>query len=322
VEIVRSLEADQVPTILLKGPVIARWLYGSAGQTRGYGDIDLLVPSEKLDDAVGTLRRLGFDYAFASAVEREATSHALVLTSRPERSPPPVHALDIRGVAVDLHWTLHGVKSAPEVVWDELEATAETIEILDTPIRIPGEAARALHVALHAGASRSSRRSLPRNDAQAAYFRRPLDDLEHALDLVKEPVWRAAGELAARLDAVPLFTSGLSMDRRGEELAERLGILDAGDVDARLRAAAAPPLSFGIRRLRSTRGLRARARLLVRELFPTPSFMRVWSPIARRGRLGLMLAYVYRPFWLAVKLPGAVVAVARASRDTEDPRRH
>jgi hypothetical protein len=265
------------------------------------------VPSEKLDDAVGTLHGVGFDYAFASAVEREATSHALVLTSRPERSPSPLHALDIRGVAVDLHWTLHGVKSSPEAVWGEFDAGAETMTILETPIRIPGEAARALHVALHAG-------------AQAAYSPRPLEDLERALDLVDDPVWRAAAELAARLDAVALFASGLSMDPRGEVLAERLGILDAGDVDARLRAGAAPPLSFGIRRLRSTRGLRAKVRLLVRELFPTPSFMRVWSPIARRGRLGLTLAYAYRPFWLAVKLPGAVIAVSRATRGSGTPR--
>jgi hypothetical protein len=294
--------------ILLKGPVIVRWLYRSEGQVRGYRDIDLLVPASQIENAVHTLRRLGFDYLLPSSIEQGATDHALVLISPPERSTSRA-ALGSRTVPVDLHRTLHGVSASPEHVWRAIHADAETMTILDAEISIPGEAARTLHVALHAG-------------AQGAYTARPLEDLRRALDVVAEEVWGAAAELAVRLDAVPLFATGLSMDPRGRVVAERLGIDATGDVDARLRAGAAPALSFGLTRLRSTKGIRARTKLIARELVPTPSFMRVWSPLARRGTAGLVLAYAYRPLWLAVKLPGAVVAVARASRDTEDARRH
>jgi hypothetical protein len=303
-QVVTALGAKGVPAVLLKGPVLARWLYGSTRQPRSYHDIDLLVPEPRVDHAVATLRRLGFEYAFASPIERAATSHACVLISSPRSSKPSAPALSAREMAVDLHWTLHGVGALPDAVWAAISADAETMTILDTEVSIPGEAARALHVALHAG-------------AQGAYTGRPRDDLRRALELVDDRVWEAAAELAVRLDAVALFASGLSMEPQGRALAQRIGIESTGDVDARLRARAAPALSFGLTRLRSTTGVRAKAQLIVRELVPTPSFMRVWSPLARRGPMGLALAYAYRPFWLAVKLPGAVAAVAHAARDTE-----
>jgi hypothetical protein len=202
---------------------------------------------------------------------------------------------------VDLHRTLHGVRAAPDEVWHAIRAGADSITILDTKVSIPGVPARALHVALHAG-------------AQGAYTQKPLEDLRRALDLVDEEVWNDAAELAVRLDAVPLFTAGLSMEPRGRELVERLGIRSIGDVDSRLRAAGAPALSFGLTRLRSTKGASAKVKLILRELVPTPSFMRIWSPLATRGSAGLALAYVYRPFWLIAKLPGAMAAVSRADR--------
>lgn len=299
---IRALEADAIPVLLLKGPVIVRWLYGSAGEKRGYRDVDLLVPRPQAELAVEVLRRHGFEYMFRSSLEQGASEHARVLVSSPERSPAD-SVLGARSVAVDLHHTLHGVRVSPEEVWEVIHAGAEAMTILDTEVPIPGEAARALHVALHAG-------------AQGAYTGHPVEDLRRALDLVGDEVWREAARLAERLDAVPLFATGLSMEPRGRAVVERLAIPSTGDVDSRLRAGAAPALSFGLTRLRATKGIRAKASLIFRELVPTPAFMRIWSPLARRGDLGLVLAYAYRPLWLAVKLPGAIAAVARADRGT------
>jgi hypothetical protein len=299
---VQALRADAVPAILLKGPVIARWLYRSGREARGYRDIDLLVPLPKALLAVEALRRLGFDDLFASAVEQGASGHARVLVRSAERPTSP-DAIGSAMVAVDLHQTLHGVRASPEKVWEAIQGSAETMTILDTEIAIPGEAARTLHVALHAG-------------AQGAYTGHPVEDLRRALDVVEEKSWWAAAELAAQLDAVPLFAAGLAMEPQGRALAKRLGIPSSGDVDSRLRAGAAPALSFGLTRLRSTEGLGAKGRLIARELVPTPEFMRIWSPLARRGPVGLALAYAYRPFWLIVKLPAAMAAVARADRGT------
>ncbi len=48
------------------------------------------------------------------------------------------------------------------------------------------------------------------------------------------------------------------------------------------------------------------------ELFPRPEFMRWWSPLARRGRLGLVLSYPRRWLWLALQAPRGLWAVRRA----------
>jgi hypothetical protein len=100
----------------------------------------------------------------------------------------------------------------------------------------------------------------------------------------------------------------------GQELMDRVHL--EGDVDAlsAMRAAGVPPVAGGLERLRTTHGLGPRIRLLARELVPTPSFMRTWSPLARRGPVGLALAYAYRPVALAVELPAALRAHGRARR--------
>jgi hypothetical protein len=106
----------------------------------------------------------------------------------------------------------------------------------------------------------------------------------------------------------------------GKELIHRLGIDFQTDVPSALHALGIPPLAEGIERLSTTRGFRARLRLLARELVPTPSFMRVWSPLAEHGILGLALAYAYRPFWILLKLPAAVRAHGRARRIAQRSR--
>ena len=49
--------------------------------------------------------------------------------------------------------------------------------------------------------------------------------------------------------------------------------------------------------------------------------MRDWRPIASRNRIGLALAYVYRPFWLAWWAPRGYVAWRRAKRVAEASQR-
>jgi hypothetical protein len=59
---------------------------------------------------------------------------------------------------------------------------------------------------------------------------------------------------------------------------------------------------------------RARLRLLWAELLPSPAFMRLWSPLARRGKRGLLCAYLWRPLWLLWHLPAGLRDLARARR--------
>ena len=67
-------------------------------------------------------------------------------------------------------------------------------------------------------------------------------------------------------------------------------------------------------------GVRGKMRYLARELVPTPEVLRLTDPAARRGRLGLTVAYLRRPVVLVVHAPKGFQAWRRASRGTNDRR--
>src|SRR5947209_19007819 len=58
-EIFAALRSQQVSAVLLKGPVIARELYGHEGE-RTYADSDILVPEAARPAAEAVLESLGF----------------------------------------------------------------------------------------------------------------------------------------------------------------------------------------------------------------------------------------------------------------------
>jgi hypothetical protein len=58
----------------------------------------------------------------------------------------------------------------------------------------------------------------------------------------------------------------------------------------------APPLAFGFSALHEIRGFGGKLRFLAHNFVPTPAYLRFLSPLARRGRLGMVVAYVCR--WL------------------------
>jgi hypothetical protein len=58
-EAVDSLRGAGVRSIVLKGPSIARWLYGD-GSPRPYVDSDLLVSAARLDAAARVLASIGY----------------------------------------------------------------------------------------------------------------------------------------------------------------------------------------------------------------------------------------------------------------------
>src|ERR687889_964972 len=117
VEVSRELEAAGIPSLVLKGPSIAQWLY-DADEVRAYGDTDLLVPHECWGRAVEVLRRLDFTHDISNLAHPGMESHA---------SDPWYRGDD----NLDLHSTLFGIGEPPERVWQILRA--ET-----TPIRLAG----------------------------------------------------------------------------------------------------------------------------------------------------------------------------------------
>jgi hypothetical protein len=167
-----------------------------------------------------------------------------------------------------------------------LAAETETISVGGASVAILDAPGRALVVALHAA-------------HHGVHVEKPLDDLARALELLPAPAWEAASALAARLDAMPAFSTGLRLLPRGCEVASRLELPVDRSTETILRASSPPPMALGFDWLAATPGLRAKARLVARKIVPDAAFMRAWSPLARRGRAGLVAACGWRLVWLA-----------------------
>ena len=115
-EVLRAFEGEGVSSLVLKGPALARWLYGP-GERRHYGDVDLLVAPPHWETAQRVLAELGF-------------------VARGELGPGPTpwwnaHALEWTHPAyyavVDLHYTLQGVGvGARALVVEPLEPHGDT----------------------------------------------------------------------------------------------------------------------------------------------------------------------------------------------------
>jgi hypothetical protein len=294
-EVLGALAGAGVPAILLKGPVLARWLYGD-GATRTYGDTDVLVPDGRRADAEAVLRAQGF----APRLRPEDLAPGRTLHAHPWG-----RAAD--GAQVDLHVTLAGIALPPAAAFDALARETEPAVVAGAPVTVLAAPARALHVALHAA----------HDGAQGG---KPLRDLDRALDQLDPATWRAARELAERLEAVEALASGLRLRPAGERLAATLGLPVARSVAGALLAASAPREALTVEHLAATRGTGARLRIVADRLAPSPSYLRFRSPLARRGRAGLALAYLWRPVSVLVRAPAAVGAWRRARAQSRDAR--
>ncbi|WP_249020814.1 nucleotidyltransferase family protein [Conexibacter sp. S30A1] len=275
---VSALDDSGIPSVILKGPSITRWLY-EPEDARAYVDCDLLVAPDTFAAAVQALIKAGhhpeLDELSMPSWWRE---HALTTFS-------------VDGSMVDLHRNLPGVGADDALLWSTLSAVTDPILVGGVAARTLTKPGRLMHAALHA--------------AQHGGASRDLDVLARALERVGEETWREAAELADRLDAAAAFTRGLMMLPGGVELVAGLGLNPAPSLEVELRAASARQ-ALTVARLHQTRGLRARLALVRHKLFPPVTFMRKWSALARRGRLGLALAYLYRPLWVARRTPAAV----------------
>ena len=294
-EVGSAFASAGVSSILLRGPSIARHLYGGA-EVRPYADADLLVPESSRAHAEAALRGLGF-------------THTVVLGQRSDDRPPWSSTwIGTKGGNVDLHWTVAGARAEPLEVWEIFRAQVETVEVLDVRLDGLNAPATAVVVALHAA-------------HHGAHFDPPLTDLARGLERFRDPVWESASALAVRLDAVDAYAAGLRLLPAGVALAEQLGLPDAPSTETILRAGTAPPMALGFDWLVQTPGIRARTRLVVGKTFPDAEFMRAWSPLARGGsRAGLAAAYVWRPCWLAWHSgPGFLAWLAARRKRREHP---
>lgn len=294
-EISQELQSRGIPNIVLKGASLHAWLYGSGGPGRSYGDADLLVPPSQWMRAQSVLQQLGFLDASGN-------------TGHPNMESITSHPWQRAEDEVDLHATLAGLGAEPETVWSVLSTHTEHQSIGGAMLPILDETARALHVCLHAA----------HHGPGAA---KVIEDLDRALEVMPRERWREVADLAVALDAASTFAGGLRLNPKGEAILAELGLADVHDVMTELNATSVP-LATGFNHLRELPDGTARVRYLLGELFPSAAFMRWWSPLARRGRRGLVAAYAWRWFFLVSRAPAGYLTyrrVARGARDAQHP---
>ena len=106
VEVMGALREAGVDALVLKGVVIARWLYGE-DEARGYRDCDLLADPERFATAGRALEAIGFH------LDADEAAHPC---SWDEARAQVWHRFDDE-VVIDLHWRLTGTRVAPERSW-------------------------------------------------------------------------------------------------------------------------------------------------------------------------------------------------------------
>lgn len=290
-EVVGALAGAGIDSLLLKGPSLAAWLYPEGG--RSYVDTDLLVPPASFLPAQEVLVGLGFADTERGFSRHERASHAATY----ERAAPG-------GLTcwVDLHQSLSALRSDPQEVWETLASGSEEMVVGGRRLRVLGRTGLALHVALHA-----AHHGLVDGE-------RPLEDLRRALGVVSLTQWAESAALATRLGAEDAFGVGLRLLPEGQELSTALGLASSARPAVRLAAGRRPRGADALATVAEAPSLWEGLARASRVLIPSRASVRRSRPVARRGRIGLVVGYVSRLGRMAVELGPALLAWVRARR--------
>lgn len=287
-DVASKFQEAGIRTLLLKGASIAQWLYRD-GETRTYGDVDLLVSPDQFDQAERILEDSGFRHLLAGAAPEEIESTHGWLSPGEER------------VTVELHRTFHHIGASDDDLWREFTRSTERIVVAGHELEMPSEPSRCLMLALHV--SRHGRE-----------FSWPLRDLTLAVEQVPTSVWMQAASMALRLDARPGMVSGLKVVPCGQRLCSELDLSAPVPAALVIEAENMSKVTRNLERLASKNGLRAKAAFALRKLFPTPAWMRYEYQLGDSGLIRLAWTYLLRLLKLGFDLPMSLLAWRRARR--------
>lgn len=267
-----------IDSVLLKGPVLARLLY-RAGEHRAYSDIDLLVSPRKLLDARTVLDGLG--YANTSA-QKGIHDLANVLHSETWAAPSGP-------VTIDLHWRLAGCEADPQAAWQILFSRRAFLKLEGRPVPVLDRAGVAMHLATHLAQGEPG-------DHKARA------DLALGLERLPDEVWRAAAKLASELEGATAFAAGLRLVPQGAALADDLKLPATAATEWQIAHRAERPRgTFHLDALLGAEGLRERAAIVGRSLFPTRLWIAWNTPWVGHSRLRIAAAYALHlarsPLW-------------------------
>ncbi len=128
---VRALEAAGVPTLVLKGAALAILHYGDAG-ARPMEDVDVLVPRERVHEAMEVVRQAGFASVPATPATSVGVGHARTFLSGADHS-------------LDLHWWALAQAARDDDFW----RGAVPLALAGVRTRALAPAHQLLHVCVH-----------------------------------------------------------------------------------------------------------------------------------------------------------------------------
>lgn len=138
--IVDALAAHGIPVVLLKGLHLAATVY-DVPALRAMGDLDIMVPRDRLADASRALAEAGFDTTEVSDLDEFCLTNCHL----PRMAPP-----DGRGLGVEVHWTIELPTSPFDIRPAELWASARSFQVNGRDVLVLSPEHLILHLCLHA----------------------------------------------------------------------------------------------------------------------------------------------------------------------------
>jgi hypothetical protein len=270
-EVAYRLRQADVPVLHIKGPSVALWLYRDG--ERPWGDVDILVPPSRMDQALLTLQAAGFTELYPGVNRHTTTDHAITLAHN-----MPGDAASHRS-EVDVHDRFEGIEADSEQAFELLWSRRQRSRLAHVDVWFPDTPSRALLVAINTARDATSK---------------AREDLVRLLRTLNEQDWEEVVDLARRLAALPALRAGLEIDSAGADVVRRIGLSEVEvSPEWRLRTSHAPRTALRLEELRRMpRSQRSTA--MLRWLFPAPGIIRMRDPAARGGTLRLAAGYARR----------------------------
>lgn len=283
-----------IPCLHIKGPTVALWLYDEG--ERDWGDVDILVPPSRMDDALAVLRDAGIVDRDPGLSWRTSDDHAITMAlGAPAPGLPG-------GAEVDVHHRFEGIHLEPERAFQELWRRREPDVLAHVDVWFPDLPTRALLIAL--------------NTARAA-TPKAVEDLRRLIAGAAEDDWESLIWLARRVDALPALRAGLELLPEGLDVIGRTALSEI-EVSAewRLRLEEAPRTA---RRLDELGHLPWSRKIpaISRWIFPPPAIIRMRDPRARGNARHLIGGYLRRWRDGAAALGPSLTALRRVRRDRD-----
>jgi hypothetical protein len=271
-EVIAAFRAAGVEPLLLKGRALQVLLY-SAGEHRGYFDVDLLVAPHRLAAAERALQELGYDNVSAAHgiddVGGVVHAETWMRISSASDDPP----------MIDLHRWLPGARATPAKAWTALVAHRTSIDIGGRQAAVLDRPGQAMHLAMHAA-------------QHGPALQKHVDELALGLERWPHDVWGSAAMLAAEIDATEAFAAGLRLLPEGAALAARFDLPSTAELDWTIRHRHDRPRGiFHVQALANATGPRERLLILRRSLLPSRVWITNQHPWAQAGGLRLIAAY-------------------------------